>query len=75
MLQELINHELLYELSSWHLLTQSQQWKHQSNVWNPYKVNNKDSRRRHSQRSGVYIANFEQILLMVLVFPVLTLNK
>ena len=28
-----------------------------------------------SRRSGVYIANFEQILLMVLVFPVLTLNK
>ena len=28
-----------------HLLVQSQQWKHQSNVWNMFKVNNKDTRR------------------------------
>ena len=26
-----------------HLLVQSQQWKHQKNVWNPFKVNNKDN--------------------------------
>ena len=27
---------------SWHLLFQSQQWKHQNNVWNLCKINNKD---------------------------------
>ena len=30
--------------TSWHLLVQSQHWKHQNNVWNLYKVNNKDTR-------------------------------
>ena len=31
----------------WHLLLQSQQWNHQNNVWNVFKVNNnKDARRR-----------------------------
>ena len=28
-----------------HLLVQKQQWKHQNNVWNLFKVNNKDTRR------------------------------
>ena len=31
--------------------------------------------RRHWRRSGVFIVNFEQILHVVLVFPLLTLNK
>ena len=31
--------------------------------------------RRHWIRSGVFIANFEQISHIVLVFPLLTLNK
>ena len=30
--------------TSWHLLVQSQEWKHQSNVWNRSQVNNKDTR-------------------------------
>ena len=30
----------------WYLLVQSQQWKHQNNVWNLFKVNNKDARTR-----------------------------
>ena len=31
-------------MPSWHLLVQSQQWKHQNNVWNMFKVNNKDTK-------------------------------
>ena len=33
------------------------------------------SERRQLRRSGVYIVNFEQILNIVLVFPLLTLKK
>ena len=32
------------EETSWHLLVQSLQWKHQNNMWNLVKVNNKDSK-------------------------------
>ena len=45
---------------------QSQQWKHQNNVWNLFKVN---------LRSSVFVANFEQISQIVLVFSLLTINK
>ena len=38
--------------SSWHFLVQIQRWKQQNNVWNLFKVNQKDT-------SG--IVNFEQI--------------
>ena len=31
-------------IPSWYLLAQSQQWKYQNNVWNLFKVNNKDTR-------------------------------
>ena len=31
--------------------------------------------RRHWRRSGVFIVNFEQISLIVLMFPLLALNK
>ena len=41
----------------WYLLVQNQQLKHQNNVCNLFKVNNKDILRR----SGVFIVNFEQI--------------
>ena len=55
-----------------------------------FKVNNRSTRtmceicskltlktpeRRHWRRSGVFIFNFEQISLIVLVFLLLTLNK
>ena len=36
---------------------QSQQWKHQSNVWKLFKVTNKDVRSRH----GASIVEFEQV--------------
>ena len=48
------------------LYVQSHQWKHQNNVWNLFKVN---------LRSGVFVANFEQISQIVLVFSLLTINK
>ena len=53
--------------SSRHLPVQSQQWEHQSNVWNLFKVNNKDTR--------TIITDFGQISHIVLVFPLLTLNN
>ena len=46
-----------------YLLVQSQQWKHQSNLWNLFKVNNKATERRQWSRSGVLIVNFEEISL------------
>ena len=36
--------ELLLHFPIRHLLAQGQQWKHQSNVGKPFKVNNKDTR-------------------------------
>ena len=39
------------------------------------KINNKDARRRHWRRSGIFIVNFEHILHLVLVFLLLTLGK
>ena len=56
-----------------HLLVQSQQLKHQNNVWNLFKVNNKDNNRHW--RPSVVNANFEQISLIVLVFLLLILNN
>ena len=53
-------------LADIYLLTQSQQLKHQNNVWNLLKVNS---------LSGVIIFNFEQVSHTVLMFPLLTLNK
>ena len=40
-------------------------------MWNLFKVNNKDTWRRY----GVFIAKFEQISHMALMFSLLTLNK
>ena len=45
---------------SWHLLVQSQQWKHQNIVWNLFNVNNKDN-------SGIFTVDFEQMPHIVLV--------
>ena len=51
---------------SWHYYVQGQQGKHQNNVWILLKT------WRHY---GAFIANFEQISNIVLVFPLVTLNK
>ena len=39
------------------------------------KLTIKIPKRRHCRRSGVFIVNFEHISHIVLVFPLLTLNK
>ena len=58
-----------------HLLTQSQQWKLQSNLRNLFKVNKKRPERRHRRRVDIFIVNFEYISHMGLVYPFLILNK
>ena len=60
---------------SQYLLVQSQKRKHQSNMWNLLKVNNKDAKTTSVMPFGVFIVNFEQISHIVLVVPLLTLNK
>ena len=60
-----------YYLPSRYLLVQDQKWKHQKNVWNQLKINNKDTRRRHWPRSGVFIGNYKYNLHIVLLFPLL----
>ena len=59
-------HYSAYNFFPANLYVQSQQWKHQNNVWNLFKVN---------LRSGVFVANFEQTSQIVLVFSLLTINK
>ena len=57
-------------------VVQSQQWKHQSDVWNLYsKLTIKTTERRQSRRYGVFIVNFEQILRIALMLPLLNLSK
>ena len=51
-----------------------QQWRHQNNVWNLFKVINKDTRMTSWRRSDVFIVNFEQMSHIVMVFPLLILN-
>ena len=58
-----------------HLLDQIQQLKYQNNVWNLFKVNNKDIRMTSITSFWCLIANFELILHIILVFPSLALDK
>ena len=60
-----------------HLLVQSQHWKQQNDVWNLLKSAIKTPERCQWRLSGVFIDNFnfEQISHMVLLFPLLNLNK
>ena len=44
-------------------------------MWNLLKFMIKVPGRRQWRRSGVFIVNFEQILHIIQVFPLLTLNK
>ena len=49
-----------------YLLVLSQQWKHQNNAWNLFKVNNKDTRMTwmntdFTHSSGSYVVNFEPV--------------
>ena len=52
-----------------------QQWKHQSNVLNLVKVNNKDTWTTSMMLFGFFIFTFELISHNILVFPLLTLNE
>ena len=47
-------------LVCWHLLVQSQQWKYQNCVLYVPKDNDKDTRKRHLRRSGVFTVNLGQ---------------
>ena len=70
---------LLYFLSPrLRLFIQTQQWKqHQDNALNLFEVSNKHTKdgRTTSLISFVFIIKFEKISHIVLVFPLLTLNK
>ena len=44
---------------SWYLLVWSQQWKHQNNVWNLFRVNNKDTRTTSWCCFDAFVVNFE----------------
>ena len=57
------------------LFVQSKRWKLYTSVWNMLKLTIKILERGHWRRSGFFIVNSEQISCIVLVFPVLTLNK
>ena len=61
-------------LPSQHLFVQSQQQKHQNNVWNLFKVNNK-VKGTTAITFFCFIVNFEQISRIVLVFLLFILNK
>ena len=64
-----------WSIPSRHLIIQNQQWKHYNDVWNLFKVNNRDTDQRQWPRSGVFIINFEQISHFVLVLPLLNFNE
>ena len=44
-------------------------------MWNLLKVNNKDTRASYWRCSSVFFANFEPIANIILVSPLLILNK
>ena len=58
-----------------HILVQSQQWKHQSNVWNLFKVNDKDIGTASLNPFWCFMFNFEQISTIPLVFLLFILNQ
>ena len=57
------------------LVLQIRQQKHQSNVRNLFKVNNKDTSTTSKRHFGVFIVSFEQIFHIVLVFTLLVLTS
>ena len=62
--------------SSLHLLVQIQQSKWKTIFWNLFKFNNKDTWRTTIMSvSYFFFVSFEHILEIVLIFPLLTLNK
>ena len=60
----------------WHLLFESQQWKRQNNVRNMLKSTMiKTPERGQSRHSSFFVVNFEHIWYIILVSPLLHLNK
>ena len=72
---DIASRKLLTKSTRRYLLVQSQQWKHQSNMWNLFYGNNKDTRTTQWRRCGVFSVTFEQIPHIIVVFLLLTLNK
>lgn len=59
-----------------YLIVPSQQWKHDSNVWNLFEFSNIDTRATSLiSFGGVFVVIFEQMLCIDLAFPLLSLNK
>ena len=58
-----------------HLLVQSQQEKHRDNVWNLFKINNKNTRATSLTSFCCLLCNCERISHIVLEFVLLTLNN
>ena len=58
-----------------HLPVQFQQWNHKKMVWNMFKVNNKDTRRRHCRHSGVSTVNFEHLSHLFLAYLLFTMDR
>ena len=61
-------------LPNWRLFVQNQQWEHQTE-WNLFKVNDKYKKTTLLTSFFCLNFNFEQILHIFLVFPLLTLSK
>ena len=70
-----LSYSTLICMSNHHLLVQSQQLKHQHNVWNLFKLTIVTLERCHWGCSGVFVVNFEHVSHNVLMFPWLILNK
>ena len=61
--------------ASQHLLVQSQNLKHQKDMWNVFRADTIDTKRRQWHRSSVFVVEFEKVLPIVQVFSLLALNK
>ena len=68
-------HIFSYHALTQDLLDQSQRWKHQDNLWNLFKVDNKDIRKTSLAIFRCLSCYFEQTSHITQVVPLLTLNK
>ena len=67
---------LKWKITSRYLLVQSQEWKHQKNVWNLFKDNNKKDTINHVTEGVLsFLLTFEQISLIVPVLLLMTSDK
>ena len=67
---------LLKDNSNWQLLVQNQWWKHQKNVWDLFKINNKDTRTTSLMSFFCFCCHSGTDLSeLALIFQLLTFNK